>query len=76
MTHPAGRRHPPGAGDLDPVIEAYKKDVDRTLLRENLRLSVEERLRNLMRLQAAAEEWRLAGARLARGPVRDDPPGP
>ena len=28
----------------DPVIEAFKKDVDRTLLRENLRLTVEERL--------------------------------
>ncbi len=27
----------------DPVIEAYKKDIDRTLLRENLRLTVEER---------------------------------
>jgi hypothetical protein len=29
----------------DPVIEAYKKDVDRTLLRENLKLTVEERIR-------------------------------
>lgn len=28
----------------DPVIEAYKKDVDRTLLRENLKLSPTERL--------------------------------
>jgi hypothetical protein len=28
----------------DPVIEAYKKDVDRTLLIENLKLSVEDRL--------------------------------
>jgi hypothetical protein len=44
----------------DPVIEAYKKDVDRTLLRENLRRSVEERLRDLMRLQRFAEEWRRA----------------
>ena len=45
----------------DPVIEAYKKDVDRTLLRENLKLTVEERLRNLMRLQRFAEEMRQAG---------------
>ncbi|MCA1594003.1 MAG: hypothetical protein LC754_15390 [Acidobacteria bacterium] len=45
----------------DPVIEAYKKDVDRTLLRENLRLSVEERFEKLMRLQAFAEELRRAG---------------
>jgi hypothetical protein len=45
----------------DPVIEAYKRDVDRTLLRERLKRSVEERLRDLTRLQAAAEELRRAG---------------
>lgn len=28
----------------DPVIEAYKKDIDRTLLIENLRLPVAQRL--------------------------------
>jgi hypothetical protein len=31
----------------DPVIEAYKKDVDRTLIRENLKLTPDERLRRL-----------------------------
>ena len=31
----------------DPVIEAYKKDIDRTLLRENLKLTPAERLRKL-----------------------------
>jgi hypothetical protein len=50
----------------DPVIEAYKKDVDRSLLRENLRRSVEERLRDLMRLQRFADEWREAGRRAFR----------
>lgn len=35
----------------DPVIEAYKKDVDRTLIRENLKLTVEQRLDNLAALQ-------------------------
>ena len=35
----------PPADYCDPVIEAYKKDVDRTLLRENLKLTVEERFR-------------------------------
>ena len=34
----------------DPVIEVFKRDVDRTLLRENLKLTPDERLR---RLQAA-----------------------
>jgi hypothetical protein len=51
--------------DADPVIEAYKKDVDRTLLRQALKLSPEERLKQLMRLQALALELRRAGA-LAR----------
>jgi hypothetical protein len=45
----------------NPVIEAYKKDVDRTLLRENLRRTPEERLDNLMELQRFAEELRRAG---------------
>ena len=45
----------------DPVIEAYKKDVDRTLLRENLKRSVEERLKNLMELQRFARELQRAG---------------
>ena len=48
----------------DPVIEAYKKDVDRTLLRENLKLSVEQRFEKLMRLQQFAEELRRAGRKL------------
>ena len=37
----------------DPVIEAYKRDVDRTLLRENLKLSPQQRsekFRRAMRL--------------------------
>jgi hypothetical protein len=46
---------------VDPVIEVYKKDVDRTLIRENLRLSVEARLERLMQLQRFAEELRRAG---------------
>jgi hypothetical protein len=51
----------------DPVIEAYKKDIDRTLLRENLKLSVEDRLRQLMELQKLAEELRKAGRALRGG---------
>ncbi|HKS35858.1 MAG TPA: hypothetical protein VJW76_01625 [Verrucomicrobiae bacterium] len=31
------------AGVFDPVVEVYKKDVDRTILRENLKLSPQER---------------------------------
>lgn len=45
----------------DPVVELYKQDVDRTLLRENLRLSVEQRFLRLMELQRFAEELQRAG---------------
>ncbi|MGH7274543.1 MAG: hypothetical protein ACREIQ_08830 [Nitrospiria bacterium] len=47
----------------DPVIERYKRDIDRTLLRENLKLTVEERFWKLMRLQSFAEELRRAAGR-------------
>ena len=50
----------------DPVIEAYKKDVDRTLLRENLKLTPEQRLQQLMKLQEFAEELQAAGRRARR----------
>jgi len=45
----------------DPVIEAYRKDIDRTLLRDNLSRSVDERFARLMELQRFAAELRRAG---------------
>ncbi len=47
----------------DPVIEAYKRDIDRTLLRQNLRRTLAERLANLVELQRLAEEAKKAGRR-------------
>ena len=47
----------------DPVIEAYKKDIDRSLLRQNLKRTVAERLANLVALQRLAEEARRSGER-------------
>ena len=52
------------AADRDTVsliVELYKRDVDRTLIRENLRKSPEERLRALQDLQQFADEVRNAG---------------
>jgi len=46
---------------LDPVIEAYKKHIDVTLIRENLRLTVDQRFQQLMKLQQFAEDLRCAG---------------
>ena len=45
----------------DPVIETYKKDVDRTLIREQLRRPVEVRVRNMIAALRFAEELRRAG---------------
>ena len=46
---------------LDQVIECYKRDIDRTLLRENLRLTPDERFLRLMEVQRFAEELQRAG---------------
>jgi len=50
----------------DALIETYKKDVDRSLLRANLELSVEDRLRQLMQLQKFAQELRRSGRRASK----------
>ncbi len=60
-----GRRT--GEAGPDPMVEAYKRHVDRTLLRQNLRRSVTERVENLIALQELAAEARRAG----RAPERD-----
>jgi hypothetical protein len=44
----------------DPVVEAYKRDVDRTLLRENLKLTPAERLLAVQRLVEFVGELRQA----------------
>ncbi|MEA2559008.1 MAG: hypothetical protein QOH06_512 [Acidobacteriota bacterium] len=51
----------------DPVIEFYKKDLDMTLIRENLKRTPEERVRKLMELQRFAEELRRAGREARSG---------
>ena len=49
------------APDVDAVVEAYKKDVDLTLIRKNLKLSVEQRFLQAMELARFADELRRAG---------------
>lgn len=53
----------------DPVVEAYKRDVDRTLIRENLRRPLEERIRTLGEWQEHGDTLQQA-TRLARAAVR------
>jgi transcriptional regulator with XRE-family HTH domain len=50
----------------DPVVDRYKRDLDRTLLRENLSRSVEERIQTLVELQDFAAEALRAGEQAGR----------
>ena len=43
------------------VIALYRRDVDLSLLRSRLAMTVDERLRSLMQMQRVAEEFRRAG---------------
>ena len=74
MSDPIERRPPPSHGTRerdtlappdyrDPVIDAYKKDVDRTLLRENLKLTADERFRKFESVSRFARELKDAGLR-------------
>ena len=42
----------------DPVIDAYKEGVDRTLIRENLRRTVDERIQRMLSALRLVEELR------------------
>ncbi len=51
--------------DPDPVIEAYKAGIDRTLLRENLRLTPAERVEKMLAALRLAEAVRDSRRRAA-----------
>lgn len=46
---------------IDDIIDLYKRDVDRTLIRENLKLTPTQRLVNLMKMQEFVDECQRAG---------------
>ncbi|MCH8032107.1 MAG: hypothetical protein IIB09_09900 [Bacteroidetes bacterium] len=46
---------------IDSVIEHYKRDVDLSLLKENLKLTPAERVLRLMELATFADELKRAG---------------
>lgn len=56
MQYTTGMAEPRIVIESDPVIEVFKRDIDRTLLRANLKLSPEERLR---KMQSAARGVRV-----------------
>jgi hypothetical protein len=59
----------------DPVIEAYKKDVDRSLLRERLNRTPTERIEDVAALVQFADELAAAGGRGARPLLRSPSSG-
>ena len=52
--------------DFEELVDALKVDVDRTLIRENLRLTPHERLVRLQELHRFAAEVGAAGERARR----------
>jgi hypothetical protein len=58
MRGPSDRPPPP-----DPVTEYYKKDVDRTLLREHLKLTPQQRLERLVAFMRSLDALRAAARR-------------
>ena len=54
----------PPADVLDPVIEAYKKDVDRTLLIENLKLTPAQRAKKFEDFMRFITEIQRAGQKM------------
>ena len=60
---PRDEKYVPVSLEPDPVIEAYKKDIDRTLIRENLKLTPEQRLRKLQAFMQFIEELQRARRR-------------
>lgn len=52
----------------DPIVELYKKHVDHSLLRENLKLTPEPRLLKMMDLQRFAAELQRAGRAARKRP--------
>jgi len=61
---------------VDPVVERYKRDVDRTLLRENLRKPVAERLRSLGEWQGDLQELQYAVQQARPQKVAEPSPKP
>lgn len=63
------RLEPPAQAD---PVEAYKPDVDRSLLRENLSLTVAERIQRLEQMSGFAAELRSARRRTVGAPAPRD----
>ena len=60
---------------IDPVIEVYKKDIDHASLRENLKLTIDQRLRKYKSFLQSRDAWRGAAAKAQLAPINSTFPG-
>lgn len=51
------------ANSFDRIISVYQQDVDRTLLRENLKLTVDERIKKMQSVINSMQSWQNASRR-------------
>ena len=63
MLQEDGRSEAPDDLEPDPVIEFYKREADRALIREQLRSSVDETVRNMIATLRFTEALRDAARR-------------
>ena len=57
---------------IDPVIEAYKPGVDRTIIRHNLRLTPQQRVEALQELMRTIAEMNRAGQAIREAVKREN----
>ena len=57
----------PASSSIDDVVEVLERDVDRTLIKENLKKTPTERVQALQELQRFAEELQRTGREARRG---------
>lgn len=57
-----------GHDSMDDVIALYQRDIDMTLVRQRLAMTVEERFESHERARRLAEELRRAGAEARTNP--------
>lgn len=66
MTTPMRSPSPRQTDSVAEIIELYKQDVDRSLLRRQLSRTAEERFRDVMERQRLVEELQRAGREARR----------
>ena len=55
---------PNGRSSIDDILDLYKKEIDFSLIEENLKLTPDQRLQKLHRMNSFAAEARKAGEAL------------